>query len=132
MLLLFCFPYVIVCAPITAEYEGTLEPIDPELCTSQDITFTCTLDSPPVTGNSLGFAVKNSSTNRKDVPVEEERVDFISPTVANLTLYNITVKTFVKCFYWENFGDVDDTKMIGQASTITVYRKHTSNITLIT
>ena len=110
---------------ITAEYEVKLEPIDPELCTSQDITFTCTLELPPVTGSSLGFAVKNSSTNRKYVPVEEERVDFISPTVVNLTLYNITVRTFVKCFYWENFGDVDESK--GPTSTISVYGKHPLN-----
>ncbi|XP_060567070.1 uncharacterized protein LOC132725896 isoform X3 [Ruditapes philippinarum] len=45
----------------------------------------------------------------------------MSQTVSMFTLYNVTTKTWVKCLYWETFGIINDTEMLGDVSTITVF-----------
>ncbi|XP_060591059.1 uncharacterized protein LOC132746027 isoform X2 [Ruditapes philippinarum] len=104
-----------------SNYEGKLDPTDPQKCTTQNATFTCTLQSTPISSHSIGFAVKNSSTNTLYVPVAEDRVTMTNQTVSMFTLYNVTTKTWVKCLYWETFGIINDKEMLGDVSTITVY-----------
>ncbi|XP_053395828.1 uncharacterized protein LOC128555980 [Mercenaria mercenaria] len=108
-------------------HNGTLIPLDPDVCTSQNITFTCTLLSTPNPSSSIGFAVKNESTNREFLPVDEGRITVINETSSEFKIYNINATTyfFVRCYYWETFGNVDDTsKQLGYTSTASVYRKH--------
>ncbi|XP_053395232.1 uncharacterized protein LOC123524075 isoform X2 [Mercenaria mercenaria] len=105
-------------------HKGTLVPSDPDVCTSQNITFTCTLLSTPVPSNSIGFAVKNESTNREYLPVDEGRITVINETSSEFTIYaiNTTKYIFVECFYWETFGVVNDTSLqLGKTSAASVY-----------
>ncbi|XP_053395082.1 uncharacterized protein LOC123525632 [Mercenaria mercenaria] len=105
-------------------HKGTLVPIDPDVCTSQNITFTCTLLSTPNPSNSIGFAVKNESTNKEFLPVDEGRITVINETSSEFTIYDIntTKYIFVECFYWETFGVVNDTSLqLGDTSTASVY-----------
>ena len=103
--------------------EGALYPVDPEICTSQNVTFKCILLSPPENKYKIGFAIQNESTDRKYVRAENDTVNVINETMSEFTLYNVTCRTYVRCIYGETSTDVDETKTLGYTSTILTYRK---------
>ncbi|XP_045175005.2 uncharacterized protein LOC123536162 isoform X3 [Mercenaria mercenaria] len=112
-------------------FNGILEPMDPDVCTTQNITFTSTLLDHPKLNYSIGFAVKNRSTDRKYVAVEHDRVTKINETVSEFTIYNISLATeifylsyfYVKSFYWQEYGDSDSRLQLGHTTSTRVYRK---------
>lgn len=111
-------------------YKGELKPMDPKVCTSQNITFTCSLLDNPVANHTIGFSIKRLSTGISYVPVEEARVTALNETVSQMTIHNISMETktskvwiYVKCFYWQEFGDSDSKLQLGETTSAQIYRK---------
>jgi hypothetical protein len=98
---------------------------------SQNITFTSTLRDDPVENHSIGFSVKNPSTDGRYVAIDDARVKFISQTTAQFTVNNVTMETtdvtepyyfYVRSYYWENFASLDNSLMLG-TSVARIFRK---------
>ncbi|XP_053395075.1 leukemia inhibitory factor receptor-like [Mercenaria mercenaria] len=110
------------------KFSGQLTPMDANVCTTQNITFTGELLQSPSLNYSIGFAVKNGNT--KYEAVHYDNVTTVNETMSQFTLYNITLDTediskpvyvHVKSYYWQKFDDKDDTLQLGKTSTTRIY-----------
>ncbi|XP_045157983.2 uncharacterized protein LOC123524111 [Mercenaria mercenaria] len=115
---------------VEKEFKGKLEPLDPNKCETQNITFTSTLLDDPRPNSSIGFAFKKISTNKKYVAVDIDRVTKINETVSQFTEYNLTLENeeatkpvyfYIRSYYWEDFGDTDDKLQLGETTSVRVY-----------
>ncbi|XP_060570493.1 uncharacterized protein LOC132728833 isoform X2 [Ruditapes philippinarum] len=106
---------------VPRSFNGDLTPVDPEICTTQSVTFTCTLFNQPNPKHNIGFAIKNKETKRKFIRVGQDEVKVIDESRSELTLNNLTTKTFVQCINGESPNDTDEARQIGHTSTVQIY-----------
>jgi hypothetical protein len=112
-------------------FDGEILPKDPNLCTTQSITFTGVLKDDPVTSYSIGFTYKSRDTNGKFVTVDRNNVTYINETMAEYTVPNIPPLTDLKIkqymhvnsYYWQVFGDNNKTLQLGETTTALIFRK---------
>jgi hypothetical protein len=116
---------------VQKRFNGELLPADPLVCTTQNVTFTCVLKDDPVSNFSIGFTFKTRETNGKFVTVDQNRVTYINETMAEYTVTSIPPLSdvnkpnfmYVKSFYWQEIGDVNETLQLGTTTSVRVYRK---------
>ncbi|XP_060566513.1 uncharacterized protein LOC132725410 isoform X1 [Ruditapes philippinarum] len=110
-------------------FDGEILPKDPNLCTTQSITFTGVLKDDPVTNYSIGFTYKSRDTNGKFVTVDRNNVTYINETIAEYTVPNIPPLTDLKIkqymhvnsYYWQVFGDNNKTLQLGETTTALIF-----------
>ncbi|XP_045158175.2 uncharacterized protein LOC123524203 [Mercenaria mercenaria] len=113
------------------KFIGTLEPIDTNVCPTQNITFTSTLLKPALRSYSIGFAVKNRNTHGTYEAVGYGMITEVNETMSQFTVYNITLETeevskpvvyfYVRSYYWQEFGDIDGTLQLGETVSARVF-----------
>jgi hypothetical protein len=116
---------------VKKRFDGEILPKDPTLCTNQSITFTAVLNDDPVTNYSIGFTYKTRDTNGEYVTVDQNNVTYINDTMAEYTVSNIPPLTdlenphymFVNSYYWQVFGDNNNTLQLGKTTAARIFRK---------
>ncbi|XP_060560432.1 uncharacterized protein LOC132720323 [Ruditapes philippinarum] len=106
-------------------FDGEILPKDPNVCTTQSITFTGVLKDDPVTTYSIGFTYQSRDTNGKFVTVDQNNVTYINDTMAEYTVPYIPPLTDLKIphymhvnsYYWQVFGDNNKTLQLGETTT---------------
>ena len=101
--------------------------MDPDVCETQSITFTSTLQETPTFNYSIGFTVKNRTTNGTFIVVEKDRIKVVNETISQFTVNNVTLGVkyenfHVSSYYWQDFGITMDKLMLGKTSTARVLR----------
>jgi hypothetical protein len=117
-------------------FDGKILPEDPNLCTTQSITFTGVLEDDSMTNYSIGFTYKSRDTKGEYVTVDQKNVTYINDTMAEYTVPYIPPLTnlkiphymYVNSYYWQVFGDKNKTLQLGKTTAARIFRKFRFNI----
>ncbi|XP_053395781.1 uncharacterized protein LOC128555955 [Mercenaria mercenaria] len=129
-LLVYCVSYSTCWLSVEKTFNGELKPMDPNVCATQNITFTSVLLEEPNVNFSIGFAVKNRRTKGKYVAVDHDKIKKINDTVSQFTVYNVSFGTedvtelfyfYVRSYYWKTFGNTNGTLQLGKTTASRVY-----------
>ena len=111
-------------------FTGEITPADPNVCSTQNVTFKSLLKQEPLTNYSIGFTIKTRETHGKFVTVDQDKTEYVNETMAEFVYTVPPIKDvettnyfFIKSYYWQEFGDNNKSLQIGRTTSARVLRK---------